>query len=176
MIESDPDLGVLFVCYANVCRSPLAEGLLRHLAERRGLVDRLRIDSAGTSAMEGVLPHRLSREIAEQHGFNLSGRSRQLIRDDLSRFDHVVVMDRHNYSTIERLAAPSAFGSLAGYRAKIRLLRAITNPKAKGPELDVPDPIGGDARRYAEVYALMLAGCEALLAELEQELRPAPRS
>ena len=171
MIEPGPSRGVLFVCYANVCRSPLAEGLMRELAERRGLASRLTIDSAGTSAMEGAPPHPLSCEIAEQHGFSLSGRSRQLIRDDLTRFDHVVVMDRHNFSTIERLAAPSAFGSLAGYRAKIRLLRAIANPKAKGRELDVPDPIGGDARRYAEVYTLLRDGCEALLDELDRELR-----
>lgn len=172
MSASGPTLGVLFVCYANVCRSPLAEGLMRELAGRRGLADRLRIDSAGTSAMEGAPPHPLSCEIAEQHGFSLTGQSRQLIRDDLSRFDHVVVMDRHNYSTIERLAAPSAFGSLAGYRAKIRLLRAIANPKAKGRDLDVPDPIGSDGRRYAEVYALLEQGCAALLDELERELRP----
>jgi protein-tyrosine phosphatase len=165
-------IGVLFVCYANVCRSPLAEGLMRELARVRGLVERLLIDSAGTSAMEGAAPHRLSCEVAEQHGFALTGRARQLLRDDLTRFDHVVVMDRQNFATIERLAAPSAFGSLAGYRAKIRLLRAIANPKARGHELDIPDPIGGDSRHYSEVYTLMREGCSALLDEIEKELRP----
>jgi protein-tyrosine phosphatase len=171
VVAEPSDIGVLFVCYANVCRSPLAAGLLRHLASQRGLVDRLLIDSAGTSAMEGARPHPLSCEIAEQHGFALGGRARQLLRGDLSRFDHVVVMDRRNYDFIQRLAAPSAFGSLAGYRANIRMLRAIASPKAKGRELDVPDPIGGDARRYAEVYELMRQGCDALLDELEPELR-----
>jgi protein-tyrosine phosphatase len=168
--EGAPKIGVLFVCYANMCRSPLAEGLFRHLAQQRGLADRLRIDSAGTSAMEGAPPHPLSCEIAELHGFSLTGYSRQLIRDDLSRFDHVVVMDRQNYATIERLAAPSAFGSLAGYRAKIRLLRAIAEPAAKGAQLDVPDPIGAGGQRYAEVYALLERGCEALLDELERAI------
>jgi protein-tyrosine phosphatase len=166
LTTSDPTIGVLFVCYANVCRSPLAEGLLRHLAGARGIGERLRIDSAGTSAFEGTLPHPLSCQIAEQHGFALTGKSRQLLREDLSRFDHILVMDRQNLATIERLA-----GSLDGYRAKIRLLRAIAHPKAKGRELDVPDPIGGDARRYAEVYAYMHEGCEALLDELERERR-----
>lgn len=170
MSEPRQTLGVLFVCYANVCRSPLAEGLLRELAQRRGLGERLRIDSAGTSAMGGAPPHRLSRETAEQHGFSLTGESRQLARDDLTRFDHVIVMDRRNFETIERLAAPSAFGSLEGYRANIRLLRAIAKPKAKGRELDVPDPIGSGAKRYAEVYELLREGCEALLDELEREL------
>lgn len=171
MREPGRSIGVLFVCYANVCRSPLAAGLMRELAGKRGLAERLQIDSAGTSAMEGAHPHPLSCEIAEQHGFTLQGRARQLLRDDLTRFDHVVVMDRQNMSTIERLAAPSAFGSLAGYRAKIRLLRAIANPKAKGRDLDVPDPIGSGAQRYAEVYALMRQGCDALLDELAQELQ-----
>jgi protein-tyrosine phosphatase len=165
LIDPVHSIGVLFVCYANVCRSPLAEGLLRSLAGTRGLADQLVIDSAGTSAFEGSLPHPLSCEIAEQHGFALTGKSRQLLRDDLNRFDHVVVMDRQNLATIERLA-----GSLDGYRANIRLLRAITHPKAKGRELDVPDPIGGDGRRYADVYELLREGCEALLQEIEREL------
>lgn len=171
MPEPGRDIGVLFVCYANVCRSPLAAGLLRELARQRGLSERLEIDSAGTSAMEGAPPHPLSCEIAERHGFSLHGRSRQLLRDDLSRFDHVVVMDRQNLATIERLAAPSAFGSLDGYRAKIRLLRAIANPKAKGRDLDVPDPIGRGGQRYAEVYALLRESCDALLDEITRELR-----
>ncbi len=170
MSDAAASIGVLFVCYANVCRSPLAEGLLRHLARQRGLSERLRIDSAGTSAMDGAPPHPLSREIAEQHGFSLGGSSRQLLRDDLTRYEHVIVMDRQNYAIIERLAGPSAFGSLEGYRANIRLLRAIARPKAKGRELDVPDPIGRGARSYAEVYALVHEGCAALLAELEREL------
>jgi protein-tyrosine phosphatase len=167
-VSAPPRIGVLFVCYANVCRSPLAEGLLRELARQRGgdLLERLVIDSAGTSAMDGAAPHPLSRAIAEAHGFTLTGTARQLIRDDLTRFDHVIVMDRDNLATIERLAMPSAFGSLAGYRARIRLLRAIAKPKAKGRELDVPDPIGGGEARYAEVYALLREGCEALLDQL----------
>lgn len=160
--------GVLFVCYANVCRSPLAEGLFRHRASERGLLDGLEIDSAGTSAMEGSDPHPLSQAIAIEHGFALTGRSRQLLRTDLSRFDHVVVMDRHNLSTIERLAAPSAFGTLANYKAQIRLLRAIANPRARGADLDVPDPIGDGGERYRRVYAMIREGCEALLDELER--------
>src|SRR5690606_34594819 len=113
--EPTAQVGVLFVCYANMCRSPLAAGLFRMLADQRGLGSRLHIDSAGTSAMEGAPPHPSSGAIAERHGFTLGGYARQLIRDDLTRFDQVVVMDRQNYATIERLAAPSAFGSLEGY-------------------------------------------------------------
>ena len=159
-------VGVLFVCHANMCRSPLAEGVFRHLARARGMLDKLEIDSAGTHAMEGAAPHPRSCEIAKRHGLALEGSSRQLYRDDLSRFDHIVVMDRENLATIERLAAPSAFGSLDNYRAQIRLLREIGHPRTRGRELDVPDPIGRGPERYHEIYALIAAGCEALLDEL----------
>ncbi len=154
---------VLFVCYANVCRSPLAEGVFRHLvAEARSGPEWI-VDSAGTSAMEGSPPHPLSQAAAADHGITLTGTARQLVRTDLSRFDHVVVMDRQNLSTLRRLAAPSAFGSLANYKAEIQLLRALANPRARGADLDVPDPIGRGPDRYAAVYAMILAGCEALL-------------
>jgi protein-tyrosine phosphatase len=145
---------VLFVCYANICRSPLAEGTFRWLAERRGVLDRLTIDSAGTSAMEGAPPHSLSQAIAGQ-----------LVRDDLSRFDHVVVMDRQNLETIRRLTG-SGFGSQAGFHARVRLLREIADPKATGADLDVPDPIGRGADHYRAVFGMIERGCAALLDEL----------
>lgn len=159
-------IGVLFVCYANMCRSPLAEGVFRHLAAQRGLLERLHIDSAGTDAAEGCSPHPLSCSIALEHGITLQGCGRQLIRDDLSRFDHVVVMDRNNYAQIARLAAPSSHGELTGFRARLRTLRSIAEPNATGVALDVPDPIGAGADRYREVYALIEQGCSALLDEI----------
>lgn len=159
-------IGVLFVCYANICRSPLAEGTFRWLAERRGMLDRLTLDSAGTSAMDGAPPHSLSQAIAAEQGFMLEGESRQLIRDDLSRFDHVVVMDRQNLATLQRLTG-SAFGAQAGYRARVRLLREIADPRATGADLDVPDPIGRGADHYRAVFAMIERGCTALLDELE---------
>jgi protein-tyrosine phosphatase len=164
---SGAPIGVLFVCYANMCRSPLAEGVFRHLAAQRGLLDRLNIDSAGTDAAEGCSPHPLSCSIALANGITLAGCGRQLIRDDLNRFDHVVVMDRSNYAKIARLAAPSSQGKLTGFRAQLRTLRSIADPNATGIALDVPDPIGAGAERYREVYELIERGCNALLDELE---------
>ena len=159
-------VGVLFVCHANMCRSPLAEGVFRDLARARGVLDRLEIDSAGTDAVEGCPPHPLSCEIAEAHGVELEGAGRQLLRDDLTHFEHVIVMDRRNRAKIQRLAAPSAFGQLEGYKARLRLLREVADPKASGPALDIPDPIGEGPERYAAVYELVRSGCEALLDEL----------
>jgi protein-tyrosine phosphatase len=164
--HSGERIGVLFVCYANMCRSPLAEGVFRHLAAQRGLIDRLDIDSAGTDAAEGCSPHPLSCSIALAHGITLEGSGRQLIRDDLNRYDHVVVMDRSNYATIARLAAPSSQGELTGFRARLRTLRSIADPHATGLALDVPDPIGAGPDRYREVYEMLARGCNALLDEL----------
>jgi protein-tyrosine phosphatase len=164
--QSRERIGVLFVCYANMCRSPLAEGVFRHLAAQRGLLDRLHIDSAGTDAAEGCSPHPLSCSIALAHGITLEGSGRQLIRDDLNRFDHVVVMDRSNYAKIARLAAPSSRGELKGFRARLRTLRSISDPQATGIALDVPDPIGAGMERYREIYELIERGCNALLDEI----------
>lgn len=164
-------IGVLFVCYANMCRSPLAEGVFKHLAAQRGLLDRLDIDSAGTDAAEGCPPHPLSCSIALAHGITLESCGRQLVRADLSRFDHVVVMDRSNYAKIARLASPSARGELTGYRARLRTLRSIADPHATGIALDVPDPIGEGADRYREIYELIERGCSALLDEIVEQRR-----
>jgi protein-tyrosine phosphatase len=169
MTDANPSgrIGVLFVCYANMCRSPLAEGVFRHHAAQRGLLDRLHIDSAGTDASEGCSPHPLSCSIALEHGITLEGVGRQLIRDDLNRFDHVVVMDRSNYAKITRLAAPSSSpGQLIGFRARLRTLRSIGDPGATGIALDVPDPIGAGIDRYREIYEVIERSCTALLDEL----------
>src|SRR5687768_3024828 len=86
---------VLFVCYANVTRSPLAEGVFRHLVRARGLDTRFVIGSAGISAYEGAPPDPGSMAIAATHGIALSSRSRQMSRQDLFEHDHVLVADRH---------------------------------------------------------------------------------
>ena len=158
--------GVLFVCYANVCRSPLAEGVFRHLVEGRSLDTRFAIDSAGTSAMDGASPHPYSVEVGARHRVRVHGEARQLRRADLSRFDHVLVMDRSNYAFLENMLAPSAFGAMQGLRARVRLLRAVSNPGARGHELDVVDPVGGDLDGFERCYQSLLPACEALLDEL----------
>lgn len=165
---STPRVGVLFVCYANMCRSPLAEGVFRHLVEARGASDRFDIDSAGTCGADGCDPHPLSVDIARQHGIALHSVGRTVEPGDLYRFHHVIAMDRRNADELGRLIRLSAFGPVSGAErvAKIRLLREIGQPRAKGPDLDVPDPISGGPERYATVFDLIRGGCEALLDEL----------
>lgn len=161
--------GVLFVCHANMCRSPLAAGVFRHLAGGQGVLERFEIDSAGTWAADGVAPHPLSVEAARRHGIDaalLGTSSRSINPDDLDRFEHIVAMDRRNLADLERLRRISAFGPVVGGRATLSLLRRFSDPKASGREADVPDPVRGGHEQFEAAYAIIEAGCRALLSTL----------
>lgn len=163
--------GVLFVCHANMCRSPLAAGIFTHLLVAAGLTERFEVDSAGTWAPEGVAPHPLSVEAARRHGIDvalLGERSRAIVPDDLDRFGDIVVMDRRNLADIERLRRISAFGPVMGGTARISLLRRFAEPKAKGRSADVPDPVRGGPEQFEASYTIIEAGCRALLQSLTQ--------
>lgn len=158
--------GVLFVCHANMCRSPLAQGIFTRIARDRGVLERFDIDSAGTWAADGIAPHRLSIEVAERHGIEasmLGTGSRSIAPDDLDRFAEIVVMDRRNMADIERLRRISAFGPVVGGSARISLLRRFVDPHARGPKADVPDPVRGGAEQFEHAYEIIEQGCRALL-------------
>ena len=161
-------VGVLFVCHANMCRSPLAHGMFVHRATARGVLERLDVDSAGTWAAEGIPPHHGSLTVASEHDLDLgpAGTSRGLRPDDLQRFAHIIVMDRANATDVERLQRLSAFGTATGGQARVRLLQHLVDPKARGSASDVPDPVRGGPQEFRGVYDLVLAGCDALLDEL----------
>lgn len=153
---------VLFVCLGNICRSPLAENVFRDQARRRGLEDRFRIDSAGTSGYHrGAPPDRRSAETALRRGLELVGASRQLTARDLREFDWVIAMDAENRDAIEALHAS------AGGTARVHLLREW-DPEGGG-SLDVPDPYYGGPRGFDEVHDIVERSCAALLDHLIAE-------
>ena len=161
--------GVLFVCHANMCRSPLAAGVFRHLIAEHGAGERFEIDSAGTWAADGIPPHPLSVDVARRYGIDttlLGTASRPIAPRDLERFELVVAMDRRNLADIERLRRISAFGPVVGGSAKLMLLRRFSDPKASGREADVPDPVRGGPEHYETAYRIIEAGCRALLEHL----------
>lgn len=161
--------GVLFVCHANLCRSPLAEGIFADMIARAGVADRFVHDSAGCWADHGLPPHPNSVEVAARHGIDLPalvGRSRPITPEDLQRFDHVLVMDRANLADLERLRRISAFGPVAGGHARVRLLRHVVDPQAHGPASDVPDPVRHGLDAYERTFAILAQACTALLREL----------
>jgi protein-tyrosine phosphatase len=155
-------VAVLFVCLGNICRSPLAEGVFRHLARARGLEDRFEIDSAGTSSYhEGDPPDARSAAVARARGVELTGRSRPLNPADLDRFDFVITMDQEIQDSVELI------GRRNGARAVIQLLRAY-DPEA-GNNLDVPDPYYGGARGFEHVHDLIERSCASLLDSIVRE-------
>jgi protein-tyrosine phosphatase len=162
MGEQDDQVSVLFVCHGNICRSPLAEGVFRHLARQRGMDRRFQIDSAGTSSEhEGDPPDERSAAVARRRGIELSGRSRPLRASDLQSFDYVIVMDVRNQAAVQRLAARG------NARASVRLMREF-DLQANG-DLDVPDPYYGGTRGFEDVHDILERACARLLDEIAVE-------
>ena len=122
---------VIAVCLGNICRSPLAHGLLQAKSDSLGL--NWEVASAGTSSYhEGALPHEGSMEIAAAHGLDLSSqRSQQFEKSDLDYYDLILVMDSSNYANI------LAMTSTELHRDKIKL---ILNYVTSGQNQAVPDP------------------------------------
>ncbi|MFN3374684.1 MAG: low molecular weight protein-tyrosine-phosphatase [Chloroflexus sp.] len=152
-----PKLRVLFVCMGNICRSPMAEAIFRHLVEQAGLSDRFEIDSAGTGGWHvGEPPHPGTQRVLARHNISTAGmRARQVRSADIDQFDYILVMDRENLADIGR------FHPKARERAKLLLSFA--------PELgvnEVPDPYYNG--RFEEVYQLIETACRNLLTYIRE--------
>ena len=120
--EKDP-VRLLFVCMGNICRSPAAENVMRAIAEREGLADRLEIDSAGTISMHtGNPPDDRMTEAANRRGIAMTGRARQVVAADLSTFDWVLVMDEETAVRQNRLALLQGIAALADGTADLAQL------------------------------------------------------
>ncbi|RUM24884.1 low molecular weight phosphotyrosine protein phosphatase [Rhizobium vallis] len=151
-------ISILFVCMGNICRSPLAEGIFRHLVAQAGLVGHFTIDSAGTGGWhEGDPPDQRSIATAKSHGVDISGqRARRIRPADFRDFDLILAMDRNNVA---------ALGSVAPPEATIRLF----GDAALGTGEDIPDPYYGGPDGFELVYTRLLAGCGSLLEALGVE-------
>ena len=142
---------VLFVCTGNICRSPTAEGVLRHLAAEAGI--ELRIASAGIGDWHvGAPPDERAQHHAKGRGYDLSTlRARQVRPSDFAEFDLILAMDRGHLRALERMAP-------RGERHKLRLFVAGR---------DVPDPYYGGPEGFEQVLDLVEAACRDLLQELK---------
>ena len=136
----------------------MAEGIFRHLVEEAGLSDRVVVDSAGTGSWHiGEQAHRGTRQVLQKHGIHYSGRARQITLDDLDNYDYILAMDHDNLSALRRLAGNNS-------RAEMRLFMDYADGMSGS---EVPDPYYSG--RFEEVYQLVRAGAEGLLAHIRQQ-------
>lgn len=146
---------ILFVCHGNICRSTMAEFVLKDMVARRGLAEQFHIESAATSTEEiGNPVHPGTASMLREHGIGgFEGkRARQLTRADYDAFDLIVGMDAANMRNMARMLGADPAG-------KVRKLLEFA-----GSSRDVADPwYTGD---FDTTYADVLAGCEGLLAHL----------
>lgn len=134
------------VCLGNICRSPLAHGILQHKVDQLGL--NAQIDSAGTNGFHnGELPDSRSMEIALTKGIDISyQRSRQIKRSDLANYDLIYVMDSSNYNNVLRLANSE--------QEKNKIIM-IMNELEPGRNINVPDPYYGGEEGFKNVYEML---------------------
>lgn len=156
-------LGVLFVCTANICRSPTAAAVFGAKAQRAGLVERLLVDSAGTHDFYlGSAPDPRAQLAASKRGYDMSAsRARQVTRADLEKFDYILAMDIKNMTALHRLGEPDLW-------RKPRLLMSFSRLYT---DKQVADPYAGDERDFERVLDMIESAADGLLMKIKADLQ-----
>ncbi|HVR63873.1 MAG TPA: low molecular weight protein-tyrosine-phosphatase [Polyangia bacterium] len=156
-----------FVCLGNICRSPTAEAVMRHLVAAAGLSDRIQVDSAGTGDWHiGEPRDQRSQATGRARGIPLAGVARQFTADDFAGCDYVLAMDAKNRQALLAMAPDDQA------RAKIHMLRAFepgAPSAAGGAAPDVPDPYYGGAHGFERVFDICQVACAGLLAHIRRQ-------
>lgn len=151
---------VLFVCLGNICRSPTAEGVFRHMVSQEGLNDLISTDSAGTGSWHvGASPDQRAQQAALKRGVDLSDlRARQVRASDFRTFDYVLAMDRQNYVNLQAIALPE-------YEDRLSMFLSFAENVSQE---EVPDPYYGGPDGFDHVLDLIEAASKGLLADIRK--------
>lgn len=149
---------VLMVCLGNICRSPLAEGLLRSKVDP----EKVFVDSAGTSDYHiGDAPDERSVSVAKKNDLDItSQRGRQFQISDFDEFDFIYVMDRSNYEDVISLARNESD------KKKVCMILEEIFP---GEKVDVPDPFHGGANGFSKVYEMLNEACDSIAEKVQKK-------
>ena len=153
---------ILFVCMGNLCRSPTAEAVFRHVIRQAGLEHAIECDSAGTHDYHiGDPPDERAQHAAARRGYDMSGlRGRQVAQRDFEQFDRVFAMDRHNLALLKRACPAQHAHKLALY--------GDAHERYAGQE--VPDPYYGGASSFEQVLDMVEQINATLLESLRREI------
>lgn len=148
---------ILMVCLGNICRSPLAEGILASKLDPA----KFKVDSAGTAGYHvGELPDQRSIKTAKQHGIDISyQRCRKFVSQDFQAFDYIFAMDQSNYDNILSLAKTQED------RAKVQLILNQISPNSNA---EVPDPYYGGDQGFENVYQMLDEACRIFAEKLSK--------
>ncbi len=147
---------ILMVCLGNICRSPLAEGILQQKTNDLGL--NWQVDSAGTGNYHiGSQPHQISQKVARENGIDISNqKARQFVKEDMLAFDKIYVMDADNYNDVKRM-------SLELWNASKTDL--LLNELYPGENRGVPDPWYEKEEAYHKVFAMIDGACDNIISK-----------
>jgi protein-tyrosine phosphatase len=145
---------ILMVCLGNICRSPLAEGILQAKSKAKNL--NWIVESAGTNGLHnGEAPHKLSQKIAAKHGVNIGNQiSRKFVAADFENYDKIYVMAEDVMYAVKKIAGAKFVENKIDY---------FLNELHAGQNEEVPDPWYGNEDGYDEVYELIDRTCEAMV-------------
>lgn len=152
---------ILMVCLGNICRSPLAEGVLKHKAQQAGF--NWIVESAGTNGYHvGEAPHHLSQKVARLNGIDIcEQRARRFVKEDFERYDKIYAMADDVIEDMKRIARENF------QPAKVDL---FLNELLPGKNASVPDPWYGTEPGYHEVFKLIEQTCNVIIQKAKQEI------
>jgi protein-tyrosine phosphatase len=162
-LPTAPTYRILFVCLGNICRSPTAEGVMRHKLREHGLADDVDVESAGTGSWHiGHAPDERATAAADRRGIPLESRAQRFLADHFGDFDLILAMDRQNLADIRSLAPH------ADAEGKVALLREFDPEAVAAGDLEVPDPYYGGDQGFEDVLDMVERACEGLIGEIDR--------